>query len=282
MEENMQSIRKITQEILQIGYMKGVLETYEEMAASRMQEVRGELLSARNFYEGLTQVSQEIGMDIVGIVGSETVIPAYVLIGSNASMFGDLPERLVERFAKDIENFSGDVYVMGEMAARLLKMRMPNLDFKVLRMPNEELDRAMMELVVDQFRIYRQVRIYYGQFINIVRQEVSTRDLAGELTLDFLAQEDRDERERRLKYLYEPNVTEVGKKLSKEVFAGVFESTHKESLLSKFAARLIHLDQSLSNLDNIQNKMHKTKVRMKRKNDNKKQGLRAAAAGKRV
>lgn len=275
----MQSVRKIGLEIINLGYMRGVLETYEELAAARMQMVRTEMLAAREFYQGLTSLSEDIGADIMNVVGVEAVIPAYVLFSSNSGMFGDLPERLVTAFVQEIKGRPGDVFVIGEMGAKLLKQVLPNQDFRVLPIPNEELQASTLALILEQLRAYRKIKIFYSQFINLVRQEVASRDLSGELTLSSLGKKDLEIKERRLKYLYEPSLEDVGGKLKTEVFGGVFEATVKESQLSKFAARLMHLDQSLANLDNWQKKMGKLKTKTRKKNNNKKQGLRVAAAG---
>lgn len=259
--------------------MQGILETYEEMAASRMQKIRTELLLAKNYYDGLTDVSHEIGMDIVNVVGSDTVISAMVLLSSNSGMFGDLPERVVIDFAREIKDKSCDVFVIGEMGAKLLRSIYPNRNFQTLSLPNEEMRTDTLANVIEQLRAYRQIKIFYGQFINIIRQVPTSRTLSGELTLASLAAEDQEQRKRRLKYLYEPSVEEVGEKIGKEVFANIFEETAGQSKLSKFAARLIHLDESLSNLDLLQKKTYKLKIRWHRKLDNKKQGLRIARAG---
>lgn len=275
----MRSLRGLKLELLSMGYMQGVLETYEEMAASRMQKIRTELILAKNYYDGLSDLSHDIGMDIVNVVGEETVISAMVLLSSNSGMFGNLPEKVVIEFAKEIKNKSCDVFVIGEMGARMLKTILPDRTFQVLSLPQEEMRADTLQNVIAQLQNYRQIKIFYGQFINIIRQEPTVRTLSGELTMASLGNEDREQRERRLKYLYEPTVEKVGEKIGKEIFANIFEETTNQSKLAKFAARLIHLDESLSNLDLLQKKTHKIKVRWHRKLDNKKQGLRVASTG---
>lgn len=274
----MQSLRGLKQELSNMGYMKGILQTYEEIAASKMQIVRADLIQAKNYYDGLSDVSHEIGLDIVSVVGEETVISAMVLLSSNSGMFGDLPERVVAEFAKEIDGKICDVFVIGQMGAKLLRSIDPDRNFQVLNLPNEEFDQNSLASVIEQLRGYRQIKLFYGQFINIVRQIPNSRQLSGELTLTSLSSDDRFQKERRLKYLYEPSVESVGLKLGKEIFANIFEETTRQSQLAKFAARLMHLDESLSNLEILNIKTYKLKNRWHRKLDNKKQGLRIAAA----
>lgn len=273
----MRSLRSLKLELSNMGYMKGILETYEEMAAHRMQSIRADLVLAKNYYDGLSDVSHEIGMDIVSVVGQDTVISAMVLLSSDSGMFGDLPERIVALFAKEIAGKSCDVFVIGQLGARLLRSLEPDRPFQSISLPNEEFSANSLSNVIEQLRGYRQIKVFYGQFINIVRQDPSTRELSGELTLTSLDTADREQRERQLKYLYEPSVESVGQKLGKEVFANIFEETTKQSQLAKFAARLMHLDESLTNLEMIEGKTRKLKTRWHRKLDNKKQGLRLAA-----
>jgi F0F1-type ATP synthase gamma subunit len=156
--------------------MQGILETYEEMAASRMQKIRTDLLLAKNYYDGLADVSHEIGMDIVSVVGSDTVISAMVLLSSNSGMFGDLPERVLKVFYRNKDK-SCDILSL-RLGARLLKSttrpQFPRLGSQ-RRMRSETLANVMSN------SSYRQIKIFYGQFINIVRQDPTTRNLSGDL-----------------------------------------------------------------------------------------------------
>lgn len=273
----MSSIKKLGQELSNLGYMRGVLETYEEMAASRMQKVRGKIESGREFTSGLSELSYNIGMDVVAVAGVETVIPAYLLLGPNSGMFGEFSAQLVAGFAREIAGKEGDVYVVGEMAGKMLGKVIGGRNFRVLKLTNEEMDNQLLQMTVEQLRNYRTVRVVYGKFVNLAKQEVAMRDLAGEMTLDFLAQKDKEIKMRRLKYLYEPSLDIVGAKLSREVFVSVMGASAEESQLAKFAARLMHLDQSLFNLDKIKLSLSHKKRRLGRKIENKKQGIRVVA-----
>ncbi len=273
----MRSIKALKQELTNLGFMQGILETFEEMAATKMQGIRRELLLAKNYYDGLAGVSSEIGLDIEGVVGPDTIITAMVLFSSNSGMFGTLPERLVVSFAKEIKGLNCDVFVIGEMGARLLKNIVPDQEFRVLSLKGEAMSPETLSNVVEQLRSYRQIKLFYGQFINIVRQDAVSRNLSGELTITYVDPKDREQKQRLLKYLYEPNVEAVSQKIGHEIFGSIFEETDGQSQLAKYAARLIHLDESLANLEKLQKKTHKIKTRFARKIDNRKQGLRLSA-----
>lgn len=278
----MPSIKTLQKDLTSLGYIRGVLETFEEMAASKMQKVRGKIEEGRAFANGLSELSYDIGMDVMNVTGIETVIPAYLLFGPNAGMFGGYTALLVEQFLREIEGKSGDIYVVGEMAGRMLGQVLGERNFRILRLPNDEMDDNLLQMTVAQMRNYRRVRVVYGKFVNLAKQEVAVRDLAGEMTLDFLAQKDKEIKMRRLKYLYEPSLDIVGSKLSKEVFVSVMGASAEESQLAKFAARLMQLDQSLYNLDKLWSNLHRERRRVSKKIENKKQSIRVVARRKHI
>ena len=211
------------------------------------------------------------------VAGEKEPIDALVLLSSHTGMFGDLGPRVVARYIEEVTTHKGDAYVIGENGAKMVRTLLPDFKFKFMDLPNEELTPAAFSEVVTQLQSYRRVKIYYGDFVNIARQEPVERLLSGELTMDMLDKKDRLQREKLLKFLYEPTVSEVGKHLSTKVFAKVFDETIRQAQLGKFASRLMHLDNSLNNLEIRQEKLHKAKRKARKLLDNKKQGLRFAA-----
>jgi hypothetical protein len=70
----------------------------------------------------------------------------------------------------------------------------------------------------------------------------------------------------------------VATKLGTDLFASVFEATYHETLLSKYAGRLIHLDTSLVEIERYERQLRKAKIKLHKRMEHKKQGVRVAAA----
>jgi F0F1-type ATP synthase gamma subunit len=258
--------------------MQGVLETFEELAASSMQKLRVEIGLSQDFYHGLSSLSEEVGADWDGALPGEKMREAVVLVSANGGLFGDIVEKVIAEFVTYVQNNNCEVYVMGQWGANLVRRYMPELKFEYVSMPDESLPTEVLSSIIARLGDYREVKFFYGQFVNIARQEPTSRRISGELRMDFLPHDEQEQRTRQLKYIYEPDFAEVGRKFGQEIFAGVFDNTLREAQLAKYASRLMHLDQAISRMDIRMVALGHEEQRAKKREENRKQSLRVAAS----
>ncbi len=269
----MKSIRQLRMEEDELNTVRMMMASFEEMAARRMQEVRGGKELARNYFDDLSRVSSEVGMDLSERALIDPQIEAVVLLGVNGGLYGDLTDRVAYEMVKYLKTSpKADIFVIGESSADAVHEMMPDLRFETTTINDNKWDRAWWEMVVERLRMYRAVKIYYGSFVNLVNQEAKSRSLSGEFSWDHLSEQIKEERRGHLKYLYEPGIETVAKTLSGEVFAQILEDTWHEERLAKFASRLIQLDTVVIGIDKHLLKMSGARRQLRKRHAERRRG----------
>jgi F0F1-type ATP synthase gamma subunit len=266
----MRQLKMDEDEMLTVRMM---MSSFEEMAAKRMQEVRGGKELARDYFEDLSNVSSSVGMDLSEKALVDPQIGAVVLLGVNGGLYGDLTDRVAYEMVKYLKTSpKADIFVIGESSANSVHEMMPDLRFETTSINDNKWDRSWWEMVVERLRMYRAVKIFYGSFVNLVNQEAKSRSLSGEFSWDHLSEKIKEERRGHLKYLYEPNIEAVARTLSGEVFAQILEDTWHEERLAKFASRLIQLDTVVVGIDKHLSKMSGQRRQLRKRHAERRRG----------
>lgn len=256
--------------------MKGLLEVYEEMAAEHMRDIRDSIVSTRDYYHNLATLSASVGEDLSNIEGGKDKT-AYVLFSADEGMYGDVLDRVFEIFLHTIkQDPQADVYIVGSSGAKLMQLLAPKIHF------TQSTDQPSD--IASKLFAYKRVELFFGQFKNIATQLPTSRALTAK-SLELTKNDWADEVVTKLKYIYEPSIKQVAEVFAKQIFSGVFDQTYKENELAKNASRLMHLDKSLSNID--QTITHDTKKyqKLRKRLSGKKQqsqfsGYRATVRGR--
>jgi len=235
----MSSIKKIQSNIDSHLSMRDLVEVYERMAANTMRKIRDAILASREYYQNLAQLSAEVGADLSSVESVKSKKSALVLLSSDNGMYGEITDKVFERFVKKIkENSEFDLYITGKVGQELMKVVAPKIEYKSI----------IMDGIGEVLWQYREVEIFYGQFESIARQEPNSRVLSVnqiKSTQDAWS----GDVVTKLKYLYEPSVEDISNKFSKGIFAGILQQTIKEDELAKNASRLMHLDKALNGIE---------------------------------
>jgi len=244
----MSSIKQIQANIDSHFSMRDLVEVYERMAANTMRKIRDAILASREYYHNLTKLSAEVGTDLSSASSFKNKKSAVVLLSSDEGMYGEIMDKVFGKFLKEIkDNPSTDVYISGKIGQELMKVVAPRTKYQLLAVIELD-DDSLMKTIGKTLWKYRDVRIFFGQFESIARQEPSSRVLSLnqlESTQDVWA----GDAVAKLKYLYEPSVEHISNKFSKGIFVGVLQQTIKEDELAKNASRLMHLDKALSKIE---------------------------------
>lgn len=269
-EIRMKTFKRIAKDIDDAQAMKGLLEAYEEMAATKMISVRDSIGATRQYYKGLTTLSDEVGADLSHVFESSNEKEAVVLLSANEGLYGDILDKVFAHFVTYIQNNRGDVYIAGEVGEKMLTDYAPDIKYTSLPIADSEEGLSAIESIRSKLLSYKNIKIFYGEFASIVNQNASMRGMSGAIEGDDMD----DDVSAQLKYLYEPSLAKISKKFGEEIFIGIWEQTAKESQLAQQASRLMHLDSALTGLDSEMKKLTKRKFKMIKKNEEKKQSLR--------
>lgn len=266
----MRTLKRAAKDIDDARAMKGLLEAYEEIAATRMVKVREAIGSTRGYYQGLSTLSDEVGADLSNIFEESSEKEAVVLLSANEGLYGDILDKVFAQFITHVQNSNSEVYIAGRVGEKMLKDYAPNIKYTSLPILDSEEGLSAIESIREKLLSYRNIKIFYGEFESIVNQNANVRGMSGAIEgadVDEKATAD-------LQYLYEPSLTKISKKFGEEIFVGIWEQTTKESELAQQASRLMHLDGALTKLDEEVKKLTKKRFKMVKKNEEKKQSLR--------
>lgn len=270
--------------ILEIEYLltlKSVMETYEEIAAVRMQRLRSSVLETRNFLLEINNIFQEVKSSYkkeLKRLMEKRKIKEYekfnfvkrngktlsVLLSSNTWLYGDIIRRTFNLFADQIRKEQTDVVITGRTGLQLFQEGFPNMPFTYFDLADTKLEEENLKKIVSSLIQYEKVLVFYGQFQSVIFQQPIVSSISG----DRLPWEKETF---EIKYFFEPSLENILEFFEKEIFSSIFEQTVYESQLARFASRMVALDQASDNTKNRLKQMMFDKEKIRHNLANKKQ-----------
>ena len=266
----MKTYKILTAETKDTLDLKGIIEVYEEIAAGKMQKIRVQITTARDFFDRLEVLSSEVGADFNLIKTTNTNREIAVLITTNTGLYGDIVDSTFQLFLAYITSHPVDVFVIGKMGENLLQQMAPTIKFKAFPLPDAELDQAKFFSLLGEIFPYRKISLFYGKFKNIAVQS----PVMSSISSDILPKTDADIQElkhKRMQYLYEPSLLDITDIFAKEIAVSLMEQVMHESLLAKLASRVMYLDQSTDKVLDLLDSLAIEKRQLKKKLADKKQ-----------
>lgn len=263
----MRTVKKISSETNETAEIKSLVEVYEEISASKMQDIRGEIINSRDFFEKLASLSSEIGADLEQSVQNKQGDVA-VFVSAGSGLYGDLIDKIFIDFVSFInKNKSTDRIVIGKLGDEMMRSLAGETNYKFYDLVNEDLDANTLPDLLKTLVKYKRIYLFHGKFKNIVSQETWTESISGQVLGEI---QDGMEMQ-KCQYLYEPNISDVAKVFSEEISGMIFDQTVKESRLAKYASRLMHLDNVMEKIDTKLEKLIYEKVKAVKRNGERKQ-----------
>lgn len=275
----MKSLKYIISDIKSTSEIKGLMEVYEEIAAAKMQRIRKTVTASCDYFEGLAKLSEEVALDLDNAFEGKNKFAA-VFLSANTGLYGDLIDKILVSFVDFVKENNLDAYIVGKLGATLIKSYAPEVKFSELNIDGdkEDIDEAELENTLQFLSGYSKIYIFHGRFESIARQDSLSSTISGP-DIQKYGIDGKDEKEiakKRLIHIYEPSVEEVGNKFAKEISLSIFDNSIKENQLAKYAARLMHLDFTIDNIDSRLGKLDNEKKRTRKKMEQKKQTERTA------
>lgn len=272
----MNSLKQISTEVESLLSLKNLVEVYEEMAASRMQKVRGAVLQSRQFEDGLLEVFKKVKLayqkqklkDRSKHRGSNGKAVA-IFVSANSGLYGEIVGKVFEEFTKFVQQTKCEAVVLGKLGISMMADRLPGTLYNYFDFSDEGIDEGGFEMVMRYLIQFEKIYVFYGQFKSILNQEAKMLPVSG----DILEEPGAGEQplSGQSDFLFEPSVIAVATVFEGEILASMFEQALHESQLAKFASRMLSLDRSV---DNIEKRLLAIKVlerKMKHQQINKSQ-----------
>ena len=247
--------KEVNEAIDKAKILDEVTQAYALISSIRMKKIRNDVVSARDFLESIDVVFSEVlfsykkevaklarrqGKDRNKITFlSHNGRTVFVFLSANAKLYGDIIPKTFDLFINDVRNNDVEATVVGKYGLLLFKQKEPNRDVTYFDFPDTGIDKEMLNSLIAHLVQYDEIRFYFPKFKNVVTQEASFFSISSGASFG------KDNRNtKHFEYLFEPDLESILVFFEKEIFSSTFQQTIIESQLSKFASRLIAMDQA--------------------------------------
>lgn len=279
--------KEVNSEIDYLGALRSILESYEEIAASRMGRIRSSVLKSRDFLLEINTIFQQVKSSYrqeIGLLMKRKKIrdpkeltflnrngkTLYVLISANTGLYGNIVRRTYNLYIENLKREKNcDVMIIGKLGYNLFEAEKIDASVTYFDFPDDRIDREKLKKIVAHIIQYQKVLVFYEQFNNVINQEPIITNISGDpLSYD---KEGQPQVTQAIKYFFEPSLEKIMIFFEKEIVASIFEQTILESELAKFAARMVALDASSENTKTRLKQVLFQKERLRHQKTNKEQ-----------
>ena len=273
--------KEIVREIDFLNTLQTILETYEEIAATRMARIRTSVLGSRDFLLEINAIFQQVKSSyqaaIERLLKKKKIKDAskltfvkrngktlYIFVSANTGLYGDIIKKTYDVFIDNLKKTPGDVVIMGKLGVEIFKADKVSIPYTYFDFPDNKIDNSILKKITEHIIQYEKVLVFYEQFNTVISQSPIVTNISG----DPLPWEKGG---LQAKYFFEPSLQKIMEFFEKEIFGSIFQQTIFESELAKFAARMVSLDYASTNTKDRLKQVVLAKNRIKHQEDNKKQ-----------
>lgn len=273
--------KEIVKEIDFLNTLKEILETYEEIAATRMARIRTSVLGSRDFLLELNAIFQQVKSSYTSAIeilmkkkkikdpSKLTFIKRngktlYIFVSANTGLYGDIIKKTYDVFIDNLKKTPGDVVIMGKLGVEIYKADKVSIPYTYFDFPDNKMDNNILQTITQHIIQYEKVLVFYEQFNTVISQSPIVTNISGD-PLPW------DKGGPQAKYFFEPSLQKIMEFFEKEIFGSIFQQTIFESELAKFAARMVSLDYASDNTKDRLKQVILQKNRIKHQEDNKRQ-----------
>ncbi|MBI4089081.1 MAG: F0F1 ATP synthase subunit gamma [Candidatus Levybacteria bacterium] len=261
--------------------LNNILETYEEIAATRMARIKSSVLDSRDFLLEINAIFQQVKSsykDKINLLMKKKKIKdptqltfikrngktLYVLVSANTGLYGEIIRKTYDIFVDKLKKEPQDVAIIGKLGLGIFKAEKIPAPLTYFDCPDNKIDDQTLRKIVEHLIEYEKVIVFYERFENIVTQSPIVANISGD-PLPWekgapLAQ-----------YFFEPSLEKIMEFFEKEIFGSIFQQIIFESELAKFASRMVSLDLASEDIKNNIKQVILTENRIKHQENNKRQ-----------
>jgi ATP synthase F1 gamma subunit len=248
----MQSTKAVNSEIDTLESLKTIIESYEEISATRMRRVKKSVLQNRDFLEGLNDVYAIVegaynnySKKITNSAPKNNGKTVTILLSANTGLYGELVKNVFDMFMSEVKNNEHDLVLVGRIGRKLYEDGKYTYPYKYFDFSDSGTDNANLINILGYVLQYKDIIVYHGLFKNILQQIPSKTFVTGKAE-----KYGKTETKEQPKYyfIFEPSAEVIAKFFEDQLLAAMFEQTVNESSLSKFASRMVNLDFASENI----------------------------------
>lgn len=275
----MYNFRTINIELENLESLKTVAGVYQEIAAIYIQKNKEIILESRNFYDGLSEIFNEI---VSAYQKSQKIWlrkkegnlrkKAMVLMSANAGLYGEIVGMVFKKFENDaaLEKTDRDLIIIGKTGKELMRGSVLHEDYQYFDFPDAKFNLATLKPIIELLASYEEVSVYYGSFKNLAVQRPAVKNIrAAEKETDPLP--GQKILRKKGNYIFEPSLESLRGFFEEEFFSSIIEQLSYEFTLSKLSSRTLLLDKVIGNIEKKAKRFLLMKQKSAHDSKNKKQ-----------
>ncbi len=256
------SSKKDLQETLNlVEAISVVTGAYQEIARTKMNQIRTMVIKNREFLERLSVVHFSVKSAYLHSLSlkekerkraysfiKKNNKEVVIFLSSNQPFYGKL---ILNIYLKALDYLkyhrNADFVVVGRLGKFLAESHSTKTRFEYFELSDDNLyDKDNLRRIVDFVKQYKTISVFYGKFINPFVQKPAMADISGNLIisqgslLESLSLGDE-------KVLFEPSPEKVLAFFETEIVASLFSQIVWEHQLAKFASRMMAMYQATEN-----------------------------------
>jgi len=283
----MQNKKSLKDEIQVVNTLSELIKTYEEVYMLKMYRTRNSVVNTRDYYTRILKLYQEIKLsykqDVLSKVEDkkkdQNVLikndkQVAVFISGDDRFAGEINKKVFFEYIEYFRLNKPDLVVIGLIGKNLMAQRFSSLKFKYFNLTEDFGVSSTEELkpIVDYLISYTDVRVFYGQFENMMKQVPKNSSITGDLTdLTSIKKKKENAEQDKSYFLSEPSLFEILTFFETQIFASLFKRGVEEATLAQIGARVSTLESSVYSIDKRLNLLRFQNLKSNKHMKNKKQ-----------
>ncbi len=273
--------KKIDKDQKLVDSLKGLAQAYEQISVTKMQRVRGRVLSSREYLAHLSEVFENVKSNYQDEIekymlkkktffsfspmgGNKKSLA--ILISSNNKLYGDIGRKVFTKFWQDFKQNNPDIFIVGKVGKELFDYNKTQKSYRYIDFPESKEDESNLQEFFKEISNYETVNVYHGEFVNVLTQMPLVSNISGS---NFLTSESKSDE--KVKFFFEPSISTVLKFFEDQVISALFRQTLHESELSHVASRIRQMESALQNIGDYEKKLLRIKRREHKRVEDSKQ-----------
>ncbi|WP_462097855.1 F0F1 ATP synthase subunit gamma [Mesomycoplasma hyopneumoniae] len=252
----MPKLNRLRARFVQIQNIEKMTNVMEMIANAKIPKIKNKFKIVQEYFENLDYIFQNIlanlSKKVEELTNTDSKKNLYIIFGSNLGFCGALNNLILKNVVPQLQK-NDEIIVFGKKIYNFLSINYSNLIIKFfLNIEETNFSEPILEIsnFVNQSifeRKYKKIFICYNKFISIIHSRPEMQNL-----FDF--------KKNTIKYggygiEFEPNATEVFKKLMPFYIKSILEKLFIESKLVETSARRTSMESGTENASEILHKL---------------------------
>jgi len=243
-----------------VSYLKNfqqITETYQEIAATRMQRVKHSVLQNREYLEETRSIYHEVVHSYKEYMtqrksmeqttsSEEKKHKVCILLSANTKLYGGIIKKVFDSFYSYVKETDTDIIIAGKTGLQMYKATQNPKPYHFFDIPDDIITPEALADIIVMIKQYSEISVFHVQFEDILTQVVKKTAITPETAYKANIEEQGSIGSL---YIFEPAIETVLQYFEKEILGSLFVQTVNESNLSKFTARMITLNTTNTNID---------------------------------